>query len=617
MAFPWRAARQTLRIGLVWPFLGACALLTLASLLPVRLDERNFQDLRRAASLPVPRGVPYLFVSADDAGPAYRFAGYALHNLAYPRHEALWLHLAGGANPGRGLLLDEQGRLWRSGGGHEVDARTLAPYASGVVLYDAASTRAEAQRRLPALRNVAHVDVLAPPGPSFVRRAWRSEWSLTRLARLTALLGVAACVGHALSLWTGTAATAWAATPLATLAVLLVGLSVSQLLPVRAPGHLPFALWLAGLTTLTLLQRRMRGPSAPWRLGRLSLASAACALAFGAALFVARLDFDEDAHSHWLLQARSYYDLGRHVPEALRDGHVHAATYPFGYSQVLGLAAWAAALDTSRFLWLDLDTSLALLFYRLGVAALAMGTLALLGTHLARRAPGLGLSWAGLALVLAFFPTFQGRHLAAETVLLPCLSGALLLLASGEPALVALGLFAGGAATLLKLEGGLLFAVVVLPWAVARAPLRRGALLALLIGCLPTLVWRAALQVANPVYLTPTPDVLRSALPLLPSVAWQCLQVMLRENLLWPLALALPLAVVWRLARRPATLPAWRLLSVPLASVASVALLASIYLFTTLPRAWQIEVSFARLLLLPLFSALVYALESLTPERTP
>ncbi len=615
MRFPSRETRLALRFGLVQPLAGALGLLALASFFPLRLDQRNFQDLRRAAHLPVPRGVPYIFVSAGDDGPAYRFAGYALHNLAYPRHAALWLHLTGGDPAGRGLRLDPQGRLWRAGTPSAVDARALAPFAGGVVLYDDDATRAQAERRLPLLASLAHAHVLAAPGPSFMRRAWRSEFSPTRVARLTALLGVAACVGAWLSLALP-AAWAWSAAPLATAALLFVALSGAQVLPWRAPGAWPFALWAVCLAALVLRLKRDAGGVPTWpRAPRREAALLVTALGFSAALFVARLDFDEDAHSHWLLQARSYYDLGRHVPEALRDGHIHAATYPFAYSEALALAAWAADLDTARFFWLDLDTALALLFYRLGIAALAVSTLGLLALHLLHLAPRSGLPLAGVALMVTFFPSFQGRHLAAETLLLPLLAGALLLLASGRAPLVALGLFVGGVGTLVKLEAGLLFAAVVLPWICVRPRAGRvAALVALGAGLAPTLVWRATLEVGNPVYVAPTLATLGQVLPLAPRVALDCLQVLLRENLAWPLLLALPLATAFSLSRRASSMPAWRLLVVPASVYVSVALLASIYLFTTLPRTWQIEVSFPRLLLLPLFSALLYALEALAPE---
>ncbi len=105
------------------------------------------------------------------------------------------------------------------------------------------------------------------------------------------------------------------------------------------------------------------------------------------------------------------------------------------------------------------------------------------------------------------------------------------------------------------------------------------------------------------------------ALPLVPRVAFECAQVVLKEDLAWPF-LALLLAAAWRLHGRAPEQPAWRALAVPASVFVAAAALGSIYLFTTLPRAWQIEVSYPRLLLLPLFSALLFALETLARDES-
>ncbi len=613
-AYPWRLV--LLRSTLVLPATGAAALLALASLFPLRLERRNFQDLARAADSP--RGVPQVFVSAGDDPAAYRFAGYALHNLAYPRPEALWLRLSGTAR-GRGLRLDEHGRVWRAAGSGEEPFDTAALPAlvsAGSVLYDADATRVEAERRLPLLARAAHAGVIAPQPSGFARRAPSSAFSVVRLMRLSALVGIATTLVALLRCAGASAAVARAASAPVALALLLVTLSLSQVLPLRAPGVWPYVVWSACAATLALRRPDGRPPAWRSRSARGAGVAALFVLACAAALFVARLDFDEDAHSHWLLQARAYFDAGRHVPETLRDAHIHAATYPYGYSQALALCAWAADLDPERFLWLDDGTGLALLLYRLGVAALAVSALGLLAAHLRDLGARLGLTLAGPALVLTLFPVFQGRHLAAETLLLPLFAAALLLITSGGQAgrggLVALGLFVAGATTLVKLEGALLLGACVLPWALSRrVPGRARQAAALALGLLPTLVWRATLEVANPVYVTPTPVALAQALPVLPQVLLWCAQAVLRENLGWPLLVALPLAAAWRVRHRAVGDVPWRALLVPVSIYAGALALAAIYLFTTLPRAWQIEVSYPRLLLVPLFSALLYALETL------
>lgn len=622
------------RWSLFYPALAALAALGVASLFPVDIAQRNFQDQNRVSSLALPRGVPYLFVSAGADPLAYRFAGYVLHNLGYPAQERAWVVLSRAeSDRGRGALeLDEGGQLSfvaHTGLGY-VPPETLAPYVeNGMVLFDTEEVRAEAERRLPLLKTARRGQVIAPFAPATL--PWRSPQSLftpTRIMRMTALLGLVLTLYPLILLrlpvaWRSPGLAAALAGPAAVAAVLW-SCSWSQVAPLAAPGGWVFLAWACAgaglwqtLRTQTELKTSMSVPMGYAGIG-------VCVVFLS--VFLLRSDFDEDTHTHWMIMARSYYALGYHAPDRLVS-HIHAATYPFGWAEVMSVCAWVADLPRSSFLELNEGTSLALLVYRTTLALLSLSAVGAAAAFLMLAAPASRLWLAAWALFPALFPVLTGQHVGAESLLLPLMATSMTTVWAGRRAgsagLLTLGLFLGAVATLVKLEAGFLFALVVLPWTLTpgAAGMLRGsgdkaAALALGAGLVPALLWRLTLSVANTVYVWPTLGSVRAVLAFVAPTYLRCLLVIVKGTDALLLCAALPAATLLRFqrARLRAGSPFVEL-AVPISIAAACVGLASFYLFSTLPRAWQIDVSYGRLLLLPSWSAVLYCLDGLLPAK--
>lgn len=618
---PWRA-------GLLAPAAIALGLLLCASLWPLDVARRSFQELARADGLPLEANRPYLLVSTAGSARAEVFSVRVLSRLGWPDPRAAWLVVGDPAtSPATALTLDARGQLWN----HTValSADSLQPFVrDGVVLYDDAATQRATAQAWPSLADAPRAHVLAAYVPAgLVRRTPRSAWTYTRHLRLTALLAVP------LLLWTWLrarepvlpATAAFGASLLVALAALLWLASLSQVTPLPSPGVWPYVAWLGAAVLAASAGREAPAASiSPRRLG-----AGGWALVVLVTLYVLghllRLDLDEDAHAHWALMARAYYSLGHHEPAAVQ-GHVHAATYPYGYATLLSLSGWAATVPQAGFFRICDEMGTALLFYRFAVAGLDLALLGLLAAWLRSAFPREVLWPAGLALFWAVVPVLRGEHIAAETFLVPLLGGGLVLVRLGRQlfslTLISAGLFVAVAGTLLKLEGGLLFALAVAPWLVADmaatgAWRRRGPWLALLVGLWPVVQWRLSLPASSPLYDPPSLAGLLASGPQVAQSYSLCARFVLRQGLLLPL-LALPLAcATYRLKAGLRGHDGWRGLLVPASVLTALLALPLIYVFSHLPREHQIETSFGRLLFLPTLSAWLYAFDTLARASPP
>ena len=629
-----RAMREVCLIGVLFPLFGSIAFLLLGSLIPVRLDARNFQDQFRASGLALPSGVPYLYVSLDTGVSARHFFGFALHNLAFPSKKLAWVVPVEARDlSSYAAGIDRAGRFVAPGGleeGLTSAAEVLRNFVdTGVILYDSEAARTAMLERVPALDRALRSGVLAEtPHGTVTRRRIASEFSLVRLLRVASMIGLASCLG-ALALhhlrkdyWGGVAALALG-TALCP-PVLVWAVSWAQVIRLRAPGVWPFVAWATAMGAVGLFSSRdATGDSATGRFVEVMrtrktwFAGAVLVFVGFVGVGVLRNDFDEDAHSHWLLMARSYFESGRHVPESLTQ-HPNSATYPYAYAALMAISAWAADTPPGQFFKINSPTALAILWYRVCVSTLGLASLCLLAWALRSSDGGSsGFALVGSGVVLALFPILQGRHHAAETVLFPLLLGTIVLVESslrlGRTALLAAALFLAGSCTLVKLEGGLLVLACVAPWMFVRWPDGKGAIerlscLSLLVGLVPTVIWRATLRVPDVIYRTPSVEGLLEGRARLGGIYREAFRLLLVDGWLPLIAVVLPLAW-WRWARyAPSVGTAVLRSAVPVATLSCVSLFPLIYVFSELPPIWQLSVSYGRLLMPGLFGATYFAI---------
>ena len=631
----WRTF-WTLSAG--FPIALSLLFLALASVMPLRLDHRNFQAQRRAAALALPRGVPYLFVSLEAGTPARHFALYALPSLAFPSPDTRWLvpqeAAAQEGAPGAAVAALDGSVRHSSGARLELESYL----AHGVVLYESQASRAAMEARVPALQTARLARVIDPPASSPITlRPPSSEFSALRLTRVAAVAGVAACLAGAMfPLFAGRSGAllaTFAAGAVGGPAVLAWFLSWAQYLPLRAPGVWPYAAWAASAGALWASLRRRPEPdllAAFLRAARRHrlLLVIALGVALGlCSLYLLRLDFDEDAHCHWLLMARSYFLRGRHLPELLQQ-HVSAASYPFAYGSLLALCGWAAGSTPATFMSISPDTAVAVLAYRVIVGGLDLGLLGALVWLLGLAETGLRYPVAGAAVAFLFLPILQGQHSAADQFLFPLLATAVLFLEGGRraqrPGAVALGLFLAGLATFVRIEGGILALMTAGPWLLGLFLDPEGSprwrrpgpwLAALTLGLLPTALWKSTLTVANTNFVWPSVEAVMAQATAAPRLWSAAGLVLLREGWLPFLVVALPAAWLWVISREQGLARRIQGSLVPLATCACVAGFPAIYLFSTTDPGWHLRVSYARLLMVPLFSALVAVLVSVQQQR--
>ena len=581
--------------GIAVPIAGALLICAFASIWPLRLDIRSLQDMARVQRLPIPHSSGhFVFFSAGNDMESARTATFGLKQLTFPDGSLSWYALkeqCTGAWTTGFTAVDTAGAMYDPAGGRGGDFvwaavnHPIDPHAT--FIYDTHETRAAFESRLPALKSISNAVIVAdiPSESHFVRRAPAGEFTFQRVARISALLGSWFALMLALTRfkWNG-----WLAAAVAVPLAVVLNFSLTYLLHTH---------WTSAILWLALLAI----PSEPLALPKPRLI-VLCGLALYALLFLARLDFDGDFFNNWLPQGRFHYLLGHHDPSAnLRYGEIHAASYPPGYGIVLSTLMWTAEMNPRQSFLLGADSSFAILLYRLLICALNAALLCVMFFHLRRH-------WAAAALVaLLLIHTTAGQHIAAETLLFPLLATAIVLIAMRMPAI---GVAIAVMSMLVKWEAGLIAAFAVFPW-LRLKELKRPAIVAA-ISLIPVLIWKLTLTVHNQFFFPPTITRFTASLPQLPSLAGQAVRLMLEDGRLLLLVFALPAALYFRLARQRN----WTALPVPLGIAALCIGFILIFLFANYDPPTYLLTSYPRLIMVPVFGAILYCAETAaTQER--
>jgi hypothetical protein len=631
----------------VGPVLAALLLCTLGSLWPIRFDYRSLQDLHKLEGLGLPQSSGrFLFLSRDNSIESARTATFALKQLAFPDGSVDW-----------GALKEACDGPWTSSFfGVDVDGESYLPrtLTSGVlgwipndgprdlalvdtreayVIFDSQATRQAFETRWPFLKQAAHMIVL--PGTmveSSVRRPFVSEFTVTRVARIAAVMGILFAVFLVLiQLPFLRRAPAVVTAAVATFLAVGINIWLAYLMQWISPALVrwtPSLLWLAGLlAALSLHTRasRWRSEEPPWQFNPLSvsgrLALTFCTIAY-ALLFLARLDFDGDFFNNWLPQGRFFYLLGRHDPLLIaQQGLMQTASYPPGYGIFLSTLMWMTGMNPTASFLLGMDSSFAILIYRLLVMALNLSLFLLMAAYLKRLGAEKSALWIpALVILMLLIPTTAGKHVAAETILFPLLAASITLIAAGRrcsiDGLTSLGLLVGGMATLVKWEAGLIFAVGVLPWlfplaASKVAHLSKSSIVVwptvTAIACLPALIWKATLPIDNQFFGTVDKARLLASAHQFTGLAGAAARIMLEDGCLILFLLVLPCALLFQLRAKPR----WPPFLVPTSIAALLIGWIAVFLFSNLPPLTYLETSYPRLIMIPTFSAILYCTDAL------
>ena len=346
------------------------------------------------------------------------------------------------------------------------------------------------------------------------------------------------------------------------------------------------------------------------------------AVAVYALLFLVRLDFDGDFFNNWLPQARFHYLLGKHEPGVIiTQESIHASSYPPGYGIVLSTLMWASEMKPTESFLIGPESSFAILLYRLFIFGLNAALLMLVIIYLRKRRAGQPAVWmAFVAVIMWLIPSTAGKHIASETVLFPMLAASIVLIAAGQnlkaPAMTIIGILVGGMATLIKWEAALIFALAVLPWVVSSfqpaALLSRAMILrwvgALALSLIPVVVWKTNLSVHNEFFLPVTWPRFLSSVHILPSLAGRAARGMLEDGRLLLILLALPGAVVFHFLKSR-----WAALLVPFGIVSLMTVFVVIFLFANMDAGTYLDTSYSRLVMVPMFGAMLYCAEAIGP----
>jgi hypothetical protein len=638
---------RLLAAGIVGPTIAALLLCTLGSLWPIRLDYRSLQDLHKLEGLGLPQSSGrFLFLSRDNSVESARTATFALRQLAFPGGKVDWAALKEACNgPWTsgffGVDLDGQsytvGTLtsgvlsWIPDDGPRNLA--LADTREAYVIFDSQATRQAFETRWPFLKQAAQVSVLPDAKvKSFARRPFASEFTVARVVRIAAVMGTFFAVFLVLiQLPFLGRAPAVASAAVATFLALGMNIWLAYLTQWISPalGRLtPSLLWLAGLlAALSLYPRasRCRSEEPLWQFSPLSasgrIALTFCLLAY-ALLFLARLDFDGDFFNNWLPQGRFFYFLSRHDPSLIaQQGLIHAASYPPGYGILLSTVMWMTGMNPTASFLPGMDSSFAILIYRLLVLALNLSLFLLIAAYLKRLGAEKCPLWIPtLVILMLLIPTTAGKHIAAETILFPMLAASIILIATGRrcsvDGLTTLGLLVGGMAILVKWEAALIFAVGVLPWLFPLAASKAGRLskssfvlwpAATALACLPALIWKATLPIHNQFFGSVDIARLLASAHQFAGLAGTAARMMLDDGRLILFLLVLPCALVFQLRAKPR----WPALLVPASIAALVIGWMAVFLFSNSPPLTYLETSYSRLIMIATFSAILYCADAL------
>jgi hypothetical protein len=632
--------------GIVGPALVALLLCTLGSLWPIRLDYRSLQDLHKLEGLGLPQSSGrFLFLSRDNRIESARAATFALSLLAFPGGSVYW-----------GALKETCDGPWTSGFfGVDSDGQSYKPVTSasgalnwipdddlrnlaladtreGYVIFDSQATRRAFETRWPFLKQAAHVSVLPETMiKSFVRRQFASEFAVARVARMAAVMGTFFAVFLVLiQLPFLRRAPTVVTAAVATFPAVGLNIWLAYLIQWISPALIrwtPSLLWLVGLLAAWSLypQAWRWGSEEPqWQFRPLSAsgrkALTFCFLAY-ALLFLARLDFDGDFFNNWLPQARFFYFLGRHDPSfIIQQGSMQAASYPPGYGILLSTVMWMIGMNPSASFLPGMDSSFAILIYRLLVLALNLSLLLLIIVYLKRLGAEKSALWTpALVILMLLIPTTAGKHIAAETILFPMLAASIVLIATGRRCsvngLTVVGLVVGGMATLVKWEAGLIFLVGVLPWlfppAVSKARLSKSSIVVwpvvTVLACLPTLIWKVTLPIHNQFFGSVDQARLIASAHEFAGLAFTAARMMLDDGRLILFLFALPCALVFQLRAKPR----WQAFLVPACIATLLIGWIAVFLFSNLPALTYLENTYSRLIMIPTFSAILYCADAL------
>jgi hypothetical protein len=637
---------RLLAAGVLGPILATVLLCTLGSLWPIRLDYRSLQDLHKLEGLGLPQSSGrFLFLSRDNSMESARTATFALNQLTFPGGSLDWAALKEACDgPWTvgffGVDLDGQSykpRVLASGVLSWIpdDAArklALADTREAYVIFDSQTTRQAFETRWPFLKQAAHVSVLPDTVVKYARRPFASEFTVARVVRIAAVMGTFFAVFLVLiQLPFLKRAPAVVSAAVATFLALGVNIWLAYLIQWISPALVrwtPSLLWLFGLLAAFSLYpraRHWRSEEPVWQFsppsasGRTALTF--CLFAYGL-LFLARLDFDGDFFNNWLPQGRFFYFLGRHDPSLIaQHGLTQAASYPPGYGILLSTVMWMTGMNPTASFLPGMDSSFAILIYRLLVLALNLSLFLLIAAYLKRLGEEKSAFWIpALVILMLLIPTTAGQHIATETILFPMLAASIILIATGRrcavDGLTALGLLVGGMATMLKWEAGLTFAVGVLPWLFPLAASKAGRLskssivvwpAVTALTCLPALIWRATLPIDNQFFGSFNIARLLASAHQFAGLAGAAARMMRDDGRLILFLLALPCALIFQFRAKPG----WPALLVPASIAALLIGWIAVFLFSNLDSLTQLETSYSRLIMIPTFSAILYGADAL------
>ena len=300
---------------------------------------------------------------------------------------------------------------------------------------------------------------------------------------------------------------------------------------------------------------------------------------------------------------------------------MHAASYPPGYGILLSTVMWMTGMNPTASFLPGMDSSFAILIYRLLVLALNLSLFLLIAAYLKRLGAEKSALWIpALVILMLLIPTTAGKHIAAETILFPMLAASIILIATGRrcsvDGLTALGLLVGGVATLVKWEAGLIFAVGVLPWLFPLAASKAGRLskssivvwpAVTAMACLPILIWKATLPIHNQFFGSVDQARLLASAHQFAGLAGTAARMMLDDGRLILFLFGLPCALLLQLRAKPH----WPAFLVPASITALLIGWIAVFLFSNLPALTYLETSYSRLIMIPTFSAILYCADAL------
>jgi hypothetical protein len=619
-------------------------LCTFGSLWPIRLDYRSLQDLHKLEGLGLPQSSGrFLFLSRDNSIESVRTATFALRQLAFPNGSVDWGALKEACDgPWKGGFfgVDFDGQSYKTG----ISASgalswipddglrnlALADTRDAYVIFDSQATRQTFEARWPFLKQATHVSVLPDTEvKSFVRRQFSSQFTIARVVRIATTMGTFFAMFLLLMhLPFLRRAPAVVSAAVATFLALGMNIYLAYLIQLISPALVrwtPSLLWLVGLIAASSLYPRTQlcRPKEPkWQFTPLSASGRTaltfCLLAY-ALLFLLRLDFDGDFFNNWLPQGRFFYFLGRHDPSLIiQQGSMQAASYPPGYGILLSIVMWMTGMDPSASFLPGMDSSFAILIYRLLVLALNVSLFLLIVVYLKRLGAEKSAFWTpALLILMLLIPTTAGKHIGAETILFPMLAASIVLIATGcrcsVDGLTVLGLLVGGMATLVKWEAGLTFSIGVLPWLLppSKARLSKSSIAiwpsVTVLACLPTLIWKVTLPIHNQFFASVDKARLIASAHEFAGLAFTAARMMLDDGRLILFLFALPCALVFQLRAKPR----WQPFLVPACIATLLIGWIAVFLFSNLPAITYLETSYSRLIMIPTFSAILYCADAL------